>query len=127
MFNEDSEEDFFTNEKDNKDKLHKIYNKDFPEKRIIVISENEIKQYKHLLKIQKILKVNNYNYNYTISKDLIDFKYGLFLNLNDKSSEDGSVEDQNLTISNKSNTKDNIDNTKIDSSKAINQEINNCL
>ena len=127
MFNEDSEEDFFTKEKDNKDKLQRIYNKDFPEERIIVISENEIKQNKHLLKIQKILKVNNNNYDYTISKDLIDFKYGLFLNLNDKSSEYGSVENENLTISNKSNTKDNIDNTKIDLSKAIDQEINNCL
>jgi len=127
MFNEDAEEDFFTNEKDNKDKLHRIYNKDFPKGRIVVISENEIKQNKHSLKIQKNLKVNNYNYDYNISKDLIDFKYGLFLNLNDKSSEDDSDEDENLTISNKSNTKDNIDNIKIDSSKAINQEVNNCL
>jgi len=125
MFNEDAEEDFFTNEKDNKDKLHRIYNKDFPKGRIVVISENEIKQNKHLLKIPKNLKVNNYDYN--ISKDLIDFKYGLSINLNDKPSEDGSDEDENLTISNKSNSKDNIDNTKIDSSKAINQEINNCL
>ena len=44
MFNEDAEEDFFTNEKDNKDKLHRIYNKDFPEERIVVISENNKKK-----------------------------------------------------------------------------------
>ena len=46
MFNED-DEDFFTNEKDNKDKLHRIYNKDFPDGRIVVIGENEIKQNKN--------------------------------------------------------------------------------
>ena len=124
MFNEDDDEDFFTNEKDNKDKLHRIYNKDFPDERIVVIGENEIKQNQNLLKIQKNLKINNYNNDYNKSKELIDSKYGLFLNLNDKSSEDGSDEEENWTISNKSNTKDNIDNNKIDSSQTINQEIN---
>jgi hypothetical protein len=96
MFNEDNDEDFYTNEKDNKDKLHKI-NEDFPNRRIVEIGENEIKQNLNLLKIQKNLKVNNYNYDYNTNKELIDSKYGLFLNLNDKSSEYGSNEDAYLS------------------------------
>ena len=84
---------FFNNEKDNKDKLHRIYYKNFPNERIVIIGENEIKQNKNLLKIQKNLKVNNYNYDYNTCKELIDSKNGLSLNLNDKSSEDGSDED----------------------------------
>ena len=122
MLNEDIEEDFFTNEKDYKDKFHRIFNKDFPDERIVVIGENEIKQNQNLLKIQKNLKVNNYDYH--TNKELIDFKYYLFLNLNDKLNEDVSDEEQNLTISHKYKTKDNIDFYKIDSSKTLNKEIN---
>ena len=64
------------------------------------------------------------NYDYYTYKELIDSKYGLFLNLNDQSSEEGSDEVEILTINHKSKTKDNIDNNKIYSSKSLNHEIN---